>query len=125
MSKEAGKRGDSDGAQRRASSCSRLAVLFVVVAAAACNRTMTENDCRKVADHMGDVYDAEAKKAVPADGAATEKTTEIINGERSKLLESWAVECKKELEGRRIDSKEMDCLLKAPTIEAINKCAEL
>jgi len=86
---------------------------------------MTEEDCKKVATHMRDVWDTETKKAAVADGVAADKAADVIRSEREKLLQNWTVECKKELEGRRVDAKEMDCLLKAPTIEAVNKCAEL
>jgi len=86
---------------------------------------MTEEDCQKVAANMREVWAAESKKAAPADGPAAEKAAAVIKAEGERLVGDWTVECKKELQGRRVDPKEMDCLMKAKSIEQINKCAEL
>jgi len=86
---------------------------------------MTEEDCRKVGDNMRSIWLAEAKKATPPGGPASEKAPAVIRSEADKVGADWAVECKKELEGRRVDGKEMECLLKATTIAEIHKCSEL
>ena len=86
---------------------------------------MTEDDCQKVAAHMRRVWDTEAKKAAPADGEAAPRAAAVIKAEGERLVNDWSIECKKELMGRRIDGKELDCLLGAESIEQINKCADL
>jgi len=90
-----------------------------------CGRTMTDNDCQRVADNMREVWDAESKKAAPAEGPAAEKAASVIRAEGERLVNDWTLECKKELMGRRIDPKELDCLLGAKSIEEVNRCAEL
>lgn len=74
---------------------------------------------------MRDVWLAEAKKAAPAEGVPADKAQAVIKSETEKLASDWAATCKKELEGRRIDPKEMSCVLKAASIEEIHRCAEL
>jgi hypothetical protein len=91
-----------------------------------CGKTITDDDCRKITDNMREVWSTEAKKAAPSDGAAGgDKAASVIKAEGDKLSADWSAECKKELLGRRVDPKEMDCLLKAKSIEQITKCAEL
>ena len=38
------------------------------------------------------------------------------------MSREWTDQCKKELEGQRVDDREIDCLLSAPTIAAIQEC---
>jgi hypothetical protein len=101
--------------------------LLVVLACAAlgCGKTVTEEDCKKIAVKMHDVWVAEAKNAAPKDGPGSEKAAAVIKGEGDKLDAEWAAECKKELLGRRVDSREITCIFGAKTIAEINKCAEL
>ncbi len=47
----------------------------------------------------------------------------MIAAEADKLVADWANECKKDLLGRKADPKEMDCLLKAKTIDDVSKCS--
>jgi hypothetical protein len=103
----------------------RPAVLLLALLASACGRTMNEADCRKVAESMRVVWLDEAKRALPPEGPATEKAASVIQSEADKLVVEWSAECKKELEGRRVDAKELDCLLRAKSVEDIHKCAEL
>ena len=98
-------------------------VLSLGLAALGCGKTITEDDCKKITDNMREVWAAEAKKAAPSEGA--DKATGVIRSEGDKLTADWTAECKKELVGRRVDPKEMDCLLKAKSVEQIAKCAEL
>jgi hypothetical protein len=98
---------------------------LVALMCAGCGKTITEEDCRKVAGNMREVWLAEAKKAAPADSATAEKANAVIKAEADKLVADWSGECKKELQGRRVDSKEMDCLFSAKTIADVNKCAGL
>ncbi len=94
-----------------------------------CGRTVTEDDCVKIKDNMRAAWDAESNKAVAeakkgaGDGAGPEKAAAVIKAEGEKLTADWMAECKKELMGRRVEPREMDCLLKARTIAEINKCS--
>jgi hypothetical protein len=90
-----------------------------------CGKTITDDDCKKITENMRDVWATEAKKAAPTDGAGAEKAAGVIRAEGDKLTADWSAECKKELLGRRVDPKEMDCLLKAKSVDQITKCAEL
>jgi len=90
-----------------------------------CGKTMTDDDCRKVADSMREVWLAEAKKATPPEGPSIEKAQAVIRSESEKLVTDWSAECKKELQGRRVDAKEMSCLLKAKSVDEVHRCAEL
>jgi hypothetical protein len=104
----------------------RLRVLgLLALLCAGCGKTITEEDCRKVAGNLREVWLAEAKKAAPADGSAADKANAVIKAGADKLVADWSSECKKELEGRRVDSKEMDCLLAAKSHADVNKCAGL
>jgi len=103
-----------------------VAAGLLAASAVGCGTTITDDDCKKITDNMREVWAAEAKKATPGDGAVgTEKAAGVIKAEGDKLGADWSAECKKELLGRRVDPKEMECLLKAKTIEQITKCAEL
>jgi len=99
-------------------------LLVTVVLSAGCGRTVTEEDCTQVKDNMRAAWTAEAKKAAPADGAGSEKAAAVVRSEGERLVGDWMAECKKELMGRRVEPKEMDCLLQAKTIADINKCGE-
>jgi hypothetical protein len=89
---------------------------------AGCGRTVTEADCTRIKDNMREAWAAESKKAAP-DGAANEKAAAVMKAEGEKLANDWMVECKKELMGRRVEPKELDCLFSAKTIAEINKCS--
>lgn len=90
-----------------------------------CGKTMSDDDCRQVADSMREVWLAEAKKAAPSEGPTVEKAQAVIRSESEKLVTEWSAECKKELQGRRVDPKEMSCLLKSKSLEEMRRCAEL
>lgn len=120
--------GGAPGSSRRRSRAATAAFALpfgLGLLVAGCGKTMTEDDCNKVAANMRDVWSAEAKKAAPAEGPAAEKASVVIKSEGEKIVGDWLLECKKELMGRRVDPKEMDCLLGAKSIAEINKCAEL
>lgn len=102
----------------------RTALLLLAVAAVGCGKTMTDDSCRRVGENMLLVWQAESAKAASADGADSEKARNVIKSEGDKLVNDWSTECKKELMGRRVDPKELDCLLTAKSIEQITMCAE-
>ena len=87
-----------------------------------CGRTVTADDCNKIKDNMREAWAAESKKAA-TDGPGSDKAAAVVKTEGEKLTVDWMSECKKELMGRRVDPKEMDCLLSAKTIAQINKCS--
>jgi hypothetical protein len=115
--------------QRAARSRRRPPALLLVCAAAllwlgGCGRTLTDEDCRKITDNLREAWQAESQKAAAAEGAKSDKAAAAIKTEGDKLVAEWSFDCKKELEGRRVDPKEVDCLRQARTIEQINKCSE-
>jgi hypothetical protein len=89
-----------------------------------CGRTVTEEDCVKIRDNMREAWALESKKAAPADPAGAEKAASVIKTEGEKLTNDWMAECKKELQGRRVEPKEIECLLGAKSLAQINKCSE-
>jgi hypothetical protein len=110
--------------------CSRPPVHAALVACgllgllvAGCGRKVSEADCRKVAEHLGEVWTAEAKKE-ETDGPGKEKAVDVIRQEGERLSRDWMDECKKDLVGKRVESKELDCLLATKTMAEIQKCAD-
>jgi hypothetical protein len=101
----------------------RTALLFLAASAVGCGKTVTDDDCRKVGANMLQIWQAESAKAASTDGADSEKARNVIKSEGDKLVTDWSTECK-ELTGRRVDANEIDCLLRAKSIEQVNKCAE-
>jgi len=102
------------------SSTVRAVLLGLVLSG--CGRTVSQDDCVKIKDNMREAWAAESRRATEG-GPVAEKATAVVNAEGEKLVIDWMAECKKELMGRRVDPKEMDCLLKAKTIAQINKCS--
>ena len=99
--------------------------LAAVLVLPACGKTMSDDDCKKVGQNMRQVWDAEARKSIPQNGVVADKAAAVIRSEGDKLVSDWSTECKKELEGRRVDAKEVDCLLEAKTVAEIHRCADL
>jgi hypothetical protein len=95
--------------------------ILLACTSSACGRTITDDDCKKITENMREVWASEAKRA--AGGVPAERASSVIRSEGERLVSDWSAECKKELQGRRVDSKEMDCLLRAKTIDQISKCA--
>ena len=92
--------------------------------ASGCGKKMSEEDCAAVAANMRKVWDAAAKKASAPDAPGAEKAALVIQAEGERLVSEWISECRTELAGRRVEKREIDCLLAASTIEDIGKCAE-
>src|SRR5262245_15727061 len=78
-----------------------------------CGRTLTEEDCKKIDAQVREVWQAESKKAAAAAQVKSEKATAVIRTEGDKLESDWMSECKKDLVGKRVDPKELDCLFSA------------
>ena len=100
-------------------------LVVAALALAACGRTVSEDDCKRIGDNLESVWMAESKKIAPGEGAAVDKANAVIKSEGEKVQADWAAQCKKELIGRRVDPKEVECLESAKSIDAINKCQEL
>jgi hypothetical protein len=88
-----------------------------------CGRTVTGEDCVKIRENMREAWGAELKKAADQ-GPGAEKAQAVIKAEGERLAADWMSECKTELMGKRVDAKEMDCLLRARTVGDIKKCKE-
>jgi hypothetical protein len=98
--------------------------VVMALALVGCGRTVSEDDCTHIRDNMREAWAAEAKKATPTDPTGAEKASGVVKAEGERLVNDWMAECKNELMGRRVEPKEMDCLLQAKTLAAINKCSE-
>ncbi len=96
----------------------------VFLSALGCDKTMNEGDCSAVAANMRKVWDEEAKKAAAPDAPGAEKAAAVIQAEGQRMVDGWMAECKQELEGRRVDKKEIECLLAATTVDGMGKCAD-
>lgn len=98
--------------------------LFAVLATAtaACDRTVKKDDCERVGTHMRKVWDGEARGAAPKDEPANDKAVAVIKSEGDRMSRDWTEQCKKELEGQRVDDGELECLLAAQTIAAVQEC---
>jgi len=93
--------------------------LLMGVLTCGCGKTMTEQDCQKVADHMSEVWNNETTKAAPNEGPGAEKATAVIRTEGERTVGEFLSECKQQLEGRRVDASEVECVLEATTMAAI------
>ena len=99
-----------------------LSLATLLGAAVGCDRTVTKDDCERVGTHMRKVWDAEARSTAPKGEPANDKAVSVIKSEGDRMSRDWTEQCKKELEGQRVDDRELDCLLGAQTIAAIQEC---
>ena len=102
----------------------RRALVVLAIVSTGCGKTVTDEDCRKIGEQMVAVWQSESAKAAASDGSDSDRAKNVIKGEGDKLAGEWSSECKKELVGRGVDSKEIDCLLGAKSFEQVNKCAD-
>jgi hypothetical protein len=101
----------------------RLAVLALAsFGLAACGQTMTGAECEKVGTHLRSVWDTEAATSLPSEIPKSDRAQNAIKAEGEKMQQDWLAQCKRELEGRKVDPRELECLLAAKTIEAIQQC---
>ncbi len=101
-----------------------LAATGVLAAAlAGCGRKVNDADCRKIADHLGEVWTTEAK-AEETDGPGKEKAVDVIRQEGDRFTRDWIEGCKKDLVGKRVDEKDLTCLLATKSMADVQKCAE-
>lgn len=97
--------------------------LVLALLLAGCGRTVTGEDCVKIRENMREAWGVELKKAADQ-GPGAEKAQAVIMAEGERLASDWMSECKTELMGKRVDAKEMECLLRARTVGDIKKCKE-
>ncbi len=89
---------------------------------AGCGRTMSESDCERIGNHLREVWDNDVK-ASSASTDASEVGMVIVKNHRGKIGDEWMNQCRRELEGRRVDKTELDCVMKASTIADVQSCA--
>jgi hypothetical protein len=99
-----------------------LAFALAAFGLPACGKTMTSVECEKVGVHLRSVWDTEAATAVPPDLTKSERGQNAIKAEGEKMQQEWLTQCKRDVEGRTVDPREVECLLAAKTIEAIQRC---
>ncbi len=99
-----------------------LAALALAGVLGGCDRTVTRDDCERVGTHMRKVWDTEARSTAPKGEPANEKALAVIKSEGDRMSRDWTEQCKKELEGQRVDDGELECLLGAQTIAAVQEC---
>jgi len=100
-----------------------LATLLVGLAASGCGKKMTESDCVRVGEHLRVVWEGELARATPESGAASDRGALVAGAEGEKVASAWTTQCKREVEGRRFDPTEFDCLLGAKSITEVGACA--
>ncbi len=102
-----------------------VAALAFVVSGAGCGRTMSQADCEKVGNHMREVWDSDVKANAPSvpEGAAQDLAQLVIKNHRERIGSEWMNQCRRELEGRHVDEKELDCIMKSKTIADVQSCA--
>lgn len=99
-------------------------VLVLSLLFSGCGKNMSAGDCERVGKHMREVWDDEAATAVG--GAAKDKSERAKNAIRSegdKMEADWLSQCRRELEGRPVDQKEVDCIMAAKTVAEVQRCA--
>ena len=99
-----------------------MLLLSIAIATSGCDRTITKDDCERVGTHMRKVWDAEARSTAPKGEPANEKAVAVIKSEGDRMSRDWTEQCKKELEGQRVDDRELECLTGAQTISSIQEC---
>ncbi len=101
------------------------ALLVCLLAPVGCGKTMTDADCDRVGKHMRSVWDAEATATAPeTTPQSTERARLVLKGEGDRMQAEWTAECRRELEGRKVDGQEVECILAAKTIDQIQACAQ-
>jgi len=94
----------------------------IVLLGVGCGKTMTNDDCKRVGDHIRKVWDSEMEAAAPEKGPRSERASHTIKSEGDRVEAEWKSTCERELEGRKVDNQEVDCILGAKTVTDIQKC---
>lgn len=102
-----------------------LTALTPLLALAGCgNRTVTEDDCRKVADSLREAWTAETTGVSAEESPTGAKAAAVVKSEGEKLVGGWSAECRDKLVGTPADTKEMKCLLGVKTLAELRSCSE-
>ena len=109
--------GEAGARRPPAWSCAALLGLSLGAVLGGCGRSMTLSDCERVGKHMREVWDSDAGPT------KDDRAKLVIKTEGDRMQEQWLAECKREIEGRKIDENEISCILGAKTIAAIQACA--
>ncbi len=107
----------------RVSGSGGVALLFLALSGAACGKTMTEAECKRVGAHLREVWDAEANATAPEASEPSERAKHAIKGEGDRMESEWLSQCRRELEGRTVDAREIDCIVGSKTAVDLKSCA--
>lgn len=122
LSGEAGKQ--RDGSTGRALRLVSVLSLAALLTPAGCgHHTVTEDDCRKIADHLREAWAAETKGVSPGESPTGAKAAAVVKSEGEKLVGGWSAECRDRLIGTPADTREMKCLLGAKTLPELRLCS--
>ncbi len=100
-----------------------LALAALPLALAACGTTVSEDDCRAIANNLREAWKNETKDA-PREGPTAEKAAGVIRSEGEKLAGDFASECRSTLVGQEITGKELDCLKGAKSLAELRGCSK-
>ena len=95
-----------------------------VILLAGCGHAVSDDDCRRIADHLREVWEDEAKERAHPAAVTDGRSAGLVRSGGDRLVADWSAECKRDLVGRRVTEGELDCLLGAKTADRVAKCAE-
>jgi hypothetical protein len=96
-----------------------------LLALSGCSRTMSEEDCRKVAENVREAWARETKDVHAPEGPNTDKAAGVIKSEGEKLVAEWSAECRSKLLEQPVSSDEIKCLLGAKTLAELRGCTRV
>lgn len=99
-----------------------IALLALLGALTGCSRTVSEDDCRKIAENLREAWGRETKDVKAPPGPNTEKASGVIKSEGEKLVSGFTAECRTKLLDQKVSSDEMKCLLGAQTLAELRRC---
>jgi hypothetical protein len=99
------------------------AVVPFVALVGGCQKTMTVDDCDRIGRHIREVWDDEMEVGAPEPYARSARAVHAIKSEGDRMETEWRSICERELEGRKVDTTEVECILGAKTTAAIQDCA--
>jgi hypothetical protein len=103
------------------------AFFVAALTASACGRRMTQSDCERIGTHLREIWDADVAAAAPRseDERPSELADLVIKSHRERISNEWMNQCRRELEGRPVDDKEIECILSAKAIADVQACASM
>ncbi len=95
-----------------------------LVLTSACGKTMTEGECKRVGTHLREVWDGDVAASAPNEAQGqSERARNAIKSEGDKMEAEWLSTCRRDLEGRAVDEKELECIMAADTVGEVHDCA--